>query len=118
MSGSPLIDLASRIESHAPGNPELGAAKEFLHFIDRRIVITKNKQNAAQKEGDFRVVASMHADMRALKDAKEKTESDIRKMEGRGSGSRRRRRRRTKRRRTRNRRRRRRRRKRTRRRRR
>ena len=36
MSGSPLIDLASRIESQAPGNPELGAAKEFLHFIDSK----------------------------------------------------------------------------------
>jgi len=104
MSGSPLIDLASRIESQAPGNPELGAAKEFLHFIDRRIVITKNKLDKAQKEGDFRVVARLHADMRNLKATRKKTESDIHEMESRRGGSRRKRRRRTKRRRTRNRR--------------
>lgn len=81
MLGSHLIYLASRIESRAPGNPELGAAKEFLHFIDRRIVITKREQKAAEKEGDFRVVARMHADVRALKAAREKTEREICEME-------------------------------------
>jgi len=79
-----LIDLASRIESHAPGNPELGAAKEVLHFIDRKIDITKKEQDVAQKKGDFIKVARAHANMRALKAAREQTERDIHEIGGGG----------------------------------
>ena len=88
MTSSTLIDFATRIESRAPGDPELGAAKEVLHFINRRIKTIKREQTKAAKEGDFKEVQQAMSQIRTLTTFRKKTEKEIQDMKAsRGSSA-------------------------------
>jgi len=90
-----IHDATMRIDALGDGDPDLGAAKLMLVYLDNEIKKAEKVKKEAADKDKFAVMASQMEKIRLLKKFKETTEKEIKEKEQKTGGGKRRRKRKT-----------------------
>lgn len=81
-----IHDATMRIDALGDGDPDLGAAKLMVVYLDNEIKKAEKVKKEAADKDKFAVMASQMEKIRLLKKFKETTEMEIKEKEQKGGG--------------------------------